>query len=160
VGHVVIRAMSALNTWAYRATGGRLGGRFLRGAPVLLLTTTGARTGQRRTAPLLYLRDGDRLVVVASKGGMSKHPLWYRNLLAHPEVEVEVGRERRTMVARTAGPEERAALWPRLVAMYRAYADYQARTPREIPVVVLEPRRSATRNGTACRRARGPGSPS
>jgi deazaflavin-dependent oxidoreductase (nitroreductase family) len=140
VGHQLIRVMSALNVWLFRASGGRVGGRFLRGAPVLLLTTTGARTGQPRTAPLLYLRDGERLVVVASKGGMSQHPLWYRNLLAHPDVEVEVGGTRLAMTARVVGTAERAALWPRLVAMYPDYDDYQARTTREIPVVALEAR--------------------
>jgi deazaflavin-dependent oxidoreductase (nitroreductase family) len=140
LGTLAIRAMSALNIWVYRATGGRVGGRFVRGAPVLLLTTVGRKSGRRRTAPLLYLRDGDRFAVVASKGGMSHHPLWYRNLLAEPQVEVEVGRERTKRVARTASAEEKAALWPRLVAMYRDYDDYQARTERDIPVVLLEPR--------------------
>jgi deazaflavin-dependent oxidoreductase (nitroreductase family) len=109
---------------------------------VLLLTTTGARTGQRRTAPLLYLADGERLVLVASKGGMSQHPLWYRNLVANPDCEVEIGPSRRAVRARTAGAAEKAELWPRLVAMYRDYDAYQERTSREIPVVILEPRAS------------------
>ena len=140
IGHAVIRVMSALNVWVYRATGGRLGGRFLRGAPVCLVTTRGRKTGAPRVAPLLYLADGERVVLVASKGGMSKHPLWYGNLVENPECEVEIGSTRRPMRARTAGPEEKAALWPRLVAMSRDYDDYQARTDRDIPVVVLEPR--------------------
>jgi deazaflavin-dependent oxidoreductase (nitroreductase family) len=140
VGSAVIRVMSQLNIWAYRATGGRLGGRFLRGAPVLLLTTRGRRSGQPRTAPLLYLEDGGRIAIVASKGGMSQHPLWYRNLEANPEVEVEIGRERRPMLARVATEAEKRELWPKLVAMYRDYDDYQARTERDIPVVVLTPR--------------------
>ncbi len=135
----IIKVMSRVNTWVYRATGGRVGGRFLRGAPVLLLTTTGRRSGQRRTAPLIYVRDGDRLVVIASKGGMDHHPLWYRNLIANPDVEVQVGREVQAMRARTADPDEKAALWPRAVAVYPDYADYQARTTRDIPVVILEP---------------------
>lgn len=139
VGNVVIRVMSAANVWIYRLTGGRVGGRFLRGAPVLLLTSIGCKSGQPRVAPLLYLRDGDDLVIVASKGGMSRHPTWYRNVQANPEVEVEVGSERRKMRARTASPAEKAALWPKLVAMYPDYDDYQARTEREIPVVVLSP---------------------
>lgn len=137
VGSVVIRVMSAANVWVYRLTGGRVGGRFLRGAPVLLLTSIGCKSGQPRVAPLLYLRDGDDLVIVASKGGMSRHPTWYRNVQANPEVEVEVGSERKKMRARTASPEEKATLWPKLVAMYPDYDDYQARTEREIPVVVL-----------------------
>jgi deazaflavin-dependent oxidoreductase (nitroreductase family) len=135
----VIGVMSWANTWAYRLSGGWLGGHFPGGAPVLLLTTVGRRTGQARTAPLLYLRDGANLVVVASKGGMSHHPLWYRNLEANPRVEVEIGRERHTMVARRASTSEKAALWPRLVSMYRDYDAYQARTERDIPVVILSP---------------------
>jgi deazaflavin-dependent oxidoreductase (nitroreductase family) len=137
VGNVVIRLMSALNVWAFRASKGRIGGRFLRGAPVLLLTATGRKSGQPRTTPLLYLRDGERLVVVASKGGFSTHPLWYRNVAANPHVEVELTGERRKMLARSASDEEKRALWPRLVAMYRDFDDYQARTDRDIPVVIL-----------------------
>jgi deazaflavin-dependent oxidoreductase (nitroreductase family) len=140
LGMLVVKAMSKANVWAYRATGGRVGGRFLRGAPVLLLTTRGRRSGRPRTAPLLYLADGERVVVVASKGGMSEHPLWYRNLLADPDCEVEIGRERRAVRARVASAAEKRELWPGLVAMYRDYDDYQARTERDIPVVILEPR--------------------
>ncbi len=142
-GNVVIRVMSWLNVLVYRASGGRVGGRFLRGAPVLLLTTTGRRSGQPRTAPVLYLADGENLVVVASKGGFSHHPEWFRNLEAQPQVEVEVGSRKQAMTARRASAEEKAALWPRLVAMYPDFADYQARTDREIPVVILQPRRAA-----------------
>lgn len=141
VANVVIRAMSVLNVWLYRASGGRIGGRFLRGAPICLLTTRGRKTGAARVAPLLYLADGENVVIVASKGGMAEHPLWYRNLVADPDCEVEIGATRRAMRARTASAEEKAALWPRLVAMYPDYDDYQARTDRDIPVVVLEPRR-------------------
>jgi deazaflavin-dependent oxidoreductase (nitroreductase family) len=140
VGTALVKVISKANVWAYRATGGRVGGRFLRGAPVLLLTTRGRRSGQPRTAPLLYLADGDRIAIVASKGGMSEHPLWYRNLQASPECEVEVGRERRAVRARVATAAEKRELWPKLVAMYRDYDDYQARTERDIPVVILEPR--------------------
>jgi deazaflavin-dependent oxidoreductase (nitroreductase family) len=140
IGTVVIKVMSALNTWAYRASGGRIGGRFMRGAPVLLLNTIGRKSGRTRTAPLLYLQDGERYVVVASKGGMSHHPLWYRNLEANPQVEVELGTRKLPMTARRATDAEKAAFWPRLVAMYRDYDDYQARTERNIPVVILSPR--------------------
>jgi len=136
----IIQVMSRLNTWIYRATNGRLGGRFRRGAPVLLLTTTGRRSGVRRVAPLIYVRDGERLVVIASQGGMDHHPQWYRNLVAHADVEVQIGAAVRPMRARTASREEKAALWPKAVAVYRDYDDYQARTARDIPVVVLEPR--------------------
>jgi deazaflavin-dependent oxidoreductase (nitroreductase family) len=102
--------MSHANTWAYRATGGRLGGRFLRGAPVMLLSTVGRKTGQHHTTPLLYLRDGDRVVTVASKGGMDHHPLWYHNLVANPDVEVQIGTAVAPMRASTAGDGEKATL--------------------------------------------------
>lgn len=139
VGGIVVKWMSLANTWVYRLSGGRVGGTFLRGAPVCLVTVTGRKSGQRHTIPLLYLRDGADLVIVASKGGMSKHPVWYLNLVAHPRCEVEIGRERRPMVARRVSDDEKAALWPRLCQMYPDYADYQARTPRNIPVLRLAP---------------------
>jgi deazaflavin-dependent oxidoreductase (nitroreductase family) len=140
IGNVLIKIVSALTAWAYRATGGKIGGKFLRGAPVMLVTTTGRKSGEPRTVPLIYLEDGDDLVIVASKGGMSHHPAWYRNLEANPDVEVEIGSERRKMRARRASDEEKAELWPRLTQIYRDYDDYQARTDRNIPVVVLSPR--------------------
>jgi deazaflavin-dependent oxidoreductase (nitroreductase family) len=131
--------MSKLNIWAYRLTNGWLGGTFPGGAPVLLLTTIGRKTGQQRVAPLLYLEDGHDLVIVASKGGMSHHPLWYRNLQANPAVEVEIGSQKRPYRARTASREEKARLWPALVEMYASYDAYQDRTTRDIPVVILSP---------------------
>lgn len=123
----------------YRASGGRIWGRFPKSrAPVLLLTTVGRRSGQERTVPLIHLVDGDRLVIVASQGGMPTHPGWFHNLRAHPRVTVETGRRVREMEARVADDAERAELWPRLVEMYADYDDYQARTDRQIPVVILE----------------------
>ena len=139
-GKVVVRAMSAANTWVFRLSGGRIGGTFRGGAPVMLLTTIGRKSGQPRTAPLLYLREGDDLVIVASMGGMSKHPIWYRNIEANPNVVVEIGSEKTKMRARRASDEEKAALWPKLVAMYADYDQYQARTDRNIPVLILFPR--------------------
>ena len=140
IGSSAIRWMSKLNTWAYRATGGKILGTFLGGAPVGILVHRGRKSGRELSSPLLYLRDGERIVLVASKGGMSKNPLWYENLVATPECEFEIGAERRAYRARTATADEKATFWPRLVAMYRAYDSYQARTDREIPVVILEPR--------------------
>ena len=101
----------------------------------------GRRSGKARVSPVLYLEDGDRLVIVASKGGTDKNPAWYHNLIAAPDTEVEIGRERRRVRARRATEEERSALWPRLSAMYPQYDDYQrqAQTDRVIPVIVLEP---------------------
>ena len=134
-----IKLMSKLNTGLYRRTGGKVGGSFKGGAPVCLLTTIGKVSGEPRTVPLLYLADGDDVVIVASKGGFSKHPQWYGNLRAHPEVTVQVGRTTRSMVARVASADEKAELWPRLVSMYADYDDYQARTDRDIPVVICSP---------------------
>jgi deazaflavin-dependent oxidoreductase (nitroreductase family) len=139
IANPLIKLMSRLNTWAYRATGGRVGGKFRSGAPVMLLTTIGRKSGRRLTIPLLYLRDEGRIVTVASKGGMDHHPLWYRNLVANPAVDVQIGTEMSAMQAHTACDAEKSALWP-LVAMYPDYATYQARTARNIPVVVLTPR--------------------
>jgi deazaflavin-dependent oxidoreductase (nitroreductase family) len=140
----VLHAFSKANVWLYRSTGGRLGGKWRVGAafpwgvPVLLLTTTGRSSGQPRTAPLLYIEDGERTVVVASQGGLPKHPQWYLNLKANPEVEVQIRDRSWRARARDATPEERDALWPRLVAHYADFATYQAWTERTIPVVLLE----------------------
>ena len=137
IGSRLIRIISAINVWVYRLTGGRLGGRLPGGVPVLLLTTIGRQSGKRRTSPLLYLRVGEDLAVVASKAGMPRHPAWYLNLEANSQVEVQIGRHRRKMVARCATKEERSTLWPELVSMYGDYEVYQARTRRQIPVVIL-----------------------
>lgn len=136
----VIKAMSLLNTWIYRASGGRLGGKWMYGAPILLLTTTGRRSGEPRTAPLLYLEDGEKVILVGSQGGMSKDPLWVKNADANPDVEIEVGTRRRRMRARRGSSEEKARYWPDLCRMYPDYDDYQARTTRDIPILILEPR--------------------
>ena len=114
----------------------------LKGAPILLLTVRGRKSGKPHTLPLLYLQDGEDCVLVASKGGWPSHPLWYLNLQADPNVTVQVGRDRRAMTARTANQEERSRLWPKLVAMYADYASYQSWTDRQIPVVILSPRPS------------------
>jgi deazaflavin-dependent oxidoreductase (nitroreductase family) len=136
---LIIKVFSGLNRGLYRATGGRFGGK-LSGAPILLLTTTGRASGKRRTVPVLYLRAGDGLVVVASYGGLPRNPAWYRNIDANPDVEAQIGCECRPLRARTATPEERARLWPRLVEMYASYDSYQRKTTREIPVVILADR--------------------
>lgn len=119
---------------------GRLANR-LGKAPVLLLTTTGRRSGEPRTKPLFYVADGDRFVVVASNAGQDHHPAWYGNLLTKPEAEVEVGDRRIPVVAREADPAEWEALWPRAVGIFRGYEKYRRKTARErIPLVILEPR--------------------
>lgn len=121
----------------YRSTGGRVTGQFA-GAPLLLLTTTGARSGQPRTTPVVYTADGDRLVIIASKGGAPTHPDWYRNLVANPEVTVELGEE--TFQARATVPEgpERDRLFDQMAARMSGFAEYQRNTTRRIPVVLLE----------------------
>lgn len=121
---------------AYRLTGGRIGRR-VRGVDVLLLDHIGRRSGTRRTNPLLYIADGDDLVIVASKGGSPRHPAWWLNLLDSPRTTVQVDDERREVVARQADAGERARLWPRLVEVWPDYDAYQRRTSREIPVVLL-----------------------
>ena len=140
LGSAFVKVMSVANTWIFRASGGKYGAKFMRGAPVLLLTTTGRKSGEPRVAPLIYLRDGERLVIVASKGGMAKNPLWYGNLIANPNVEVELPGEKIAMRAERATDEEKALLWPRLLEVYPDYDDYQARTERNIPVVILSRR--------------------
>lgn len=133
----VIRTISRTHVAVYRASGGRVGGSF-RGMGFLLLHTTGARTGRRRTTPLLFMPDGDALVVVGSNGGSLRHPAWLHNVRATPGVEVTVGRTTRQVRARVADPAEKARLWPLLNRLY-PYDDYQRHTTREIAVVLLEP---------------------
>jgi deazaflavin-dependent oxidoreductase (nitroreductase family) len=132
--------LTDVHTAVYRASGGRVGHRLPGMAPMLLLDHTGARSGVRRTTPMVYVRDGANLVIIASKGGHPKHPAWYHNLLANPDTAVQVGTEHRQVRARIAGGEERARLWALALTVYSGYDDYQKRTGREIPVVVLEPR--------------------
>jgi deazaflavin-dependent oxidoreductase (nitroreductase family) len=128
----------ALHRFLYRASGGRVGGE-LWGLRVVLLTTTGRRSGKQRTVPLCAVRDGEDVVVVASYGGLDRPPAWSLNLQAHPGAQFEDGRSRRCVVARAASPEERARLWARVTAQAPGYLDYERRTSREIPVVILQP---------------------
>jgi deazaflavin-dependent oxidoreductase (nitroreductase family) len=130
--------MSSLHRVLYRITGGVIGRRLVDN-DILLLTTRGRATGRKHTVPLLYLRDGECLVVIASYGGRDRHPEWYLNLLDEPSVTAQTGRKRRSFQARTATEDERERWWPRVVAAYSDYAVYQGRTDREIPLVMLEP---------------------
>jgi deazaflavin-dependent oxidoreductase (nitroreductase family) len=127
-----------LHVPVYRISHGWIGGRVGR-ARVLLLHHVGRKSGKERVSPLLYLPDGEDLVVVASKGGSHKHPLWWLNLREMPETTVEVGGETRRVKVRQASPEERARLWPKLVKIWPDYASYQQRTEREIPLGILSP---------------------
>jgi F420H(2)-dependent quinone reductase len=123
----------------YGLTGGRLLGT-LKGTPILVLHHVGRRTGKRHATPLIYVEDGPALVVVGSKGGAPRDPLWWDNLQANPDATVQVGSERREVRARKASPEVRSRLWPRLTEAWPEYDEYVKRTEREIPVIVLEPR--------------------
>lgn len=124
----------------YQETGGAEGHDW-NGATVLLLTTTGRRSGEPYTTPVIYQRDGDAHVVVASNGGEPKDPDWYLNLLADPDAQIQVGPDRHRVTARTAEPEEKPQLWGLMTRIWPDYDAYQGKTDREIPVVVLEPRR-------------------
>jgi F420H(2)-dependent quinone reductase len=128
--------LTKLHVDVYRRSGGRIGRR-ISGVPILLLEHVGRKTGKERTTPLMYVEDGDDLVLVASFGGAPKHPAWWINLRANPETTVQVGAERRRVRAREATDEERPRLWEKAVAAYSDYAVYQKRTDRKIPVVIL-----------------------
>ena len=121
----------------YRTTGGRIG-RSFKGAPVALVDHVGRKSGKRRTSPLIYGMDGDDVVIVASFGGSKRDPVWWPNLKANPRTTVQVGAEKWPVVARQAAPEEKQRLWPRMVSIYAPYEDYQRKTERDIPVVLLE----------------------
>ncbi|WP_316043357.1 nitroreductase family deazaflavin-dependent oxidoreductase [Actinomadura sp. CNU-125] len=144
-GAKAMKALSRAHVELYRVTDGRLGATwrfgaaFPGGVPVCLLTTRGRKTGRERTLPLVCMPDGDRVLLVASQGGLPRHPLWYLNLCADPRVVVRLRGDVRRMRARAAAPDERAELWPRVVAFYADYGNYQSWTDREIPVVVCEP---------------------
>jgi deazaflavin-dependent oxidoreductase (nitroreductase family) len=136
------RRFMGAHTFLYQRTGGRLG-HSIPGVPgkMLLLDHVGAKSGTKRTSPLLYVRDGEDIVVVASKGGFPKHPAWYHNLMANPDTTVQVGSHHLPVHARVAKPEERERLWEMAVKAYHGYEDYAVRSKgREIPLVVLEPR--------------------
>ncbi|BAX94648.1 nitroreductase family deazaflavin-dependent oxidoreductase [Mycobacterium shigaense] len=133
-----IKWMAKGNTWIYQRSNGKLGGVF-GNAPVALLTTTGRKTGEPRVSPLLYLREGNRVILVASRGGSDKHPLWYLNLKANPKVSVQIKDEVLQLQARDATEAERSEYWPKLVAMYPTFEDYKSWTDRVIPIVICDP---------------------
>ena len=134
-----LKAFGKLNVPLYRLSGGRLFGQLDR-APVLLLTTVGRRSGQPRTAPVVYLADGERLIVIGSNAGHERAPAWSLNLEANPLAEVELRSKRRQVRARVAEGEERAQLWRKVNEMYGGFDEYSTRTTRDIRLFVLEPR--------------------
>ena len=138
MGATGLRWTGKLNIPLYRLSGGRIGGRIAE-APVLLLTTTGRKSGQQRTAPVVYLKDGENLVVIGSNAGHNRTPAWSLNLKANPAAEVEVGRDKRQVRARIAEGEERADLWRKHNDQYSGFDEYEARTTRDIALFVREP---------------------
>jgi len=134
----VIGLLWQLHRWIYRRSGGRVGGRLL-GLPMLLLTTTGRRSGQPHTTALTYVTEGPHYAVVASNGGAPRHPAWFHNLRAFPQAQIQVGSIVFQVQVREASGAERERLWNRMVQLYAGYRGYQARTRRQIPVLVLEP---------------------
>jgi F420H(2)-dependent quinone reductase len=136
----LLRRVMGGHTAIYRASHGLIGHRVPGQPPVLLLDHVGAKSGTKRTSPLVYGRDGENYVLIASKGGYPKNPAWFYNLRANPDTTVQVGARTLNVRARVAEGEERTRLWSSMVGVYGGYEDYRKRTEREIPVVVLEPR--------------------
>lgn len=130
------KRLSSLHTLSFKATRGRIGKR-LADNDMLLLTTVGSKTGKVHTVPLLYLRDRDDVIIVASWGGRPNHPQWYGNLLVNPSVTIQILAESTYVIARTARSEERSRIWPLATSAYAGYREYQSRTNREIPIVIL-----------------------
>ena len=135
-----IKWMSRANTWIFKKTSGRLGNKFLRGAEVGILTTTGRKSGEARESPLLFLQEGRRIVLVASQGGRATNPMWYLNLKANPEVSFQTKKEVLHLAARDATDAEREEYWPKLDAMYPDFVNYRTYTDRKIPIVLCDPR--------------------
>jgi deazaflavin-dependent oxidoreductase (nitroreductase family) len=140
-----VKRMSSLHTLVYRATDGRIGRRLVDN-DMLLLTTVGRNTGTEHTVPLLYLREGSRLIVIASYGGRPEHPEWYRNLVAHPQASVQVLEDHIEVETTTMTDAEQSEWWPRIVDAYGDYAVYQSRTDRRIPAVWLDRKSTALDN--------------
>ena len=134
-----IKPYAKLNVFLYQLTGGRLLGKF-QGRDVMLITTTGAKSGEKRVIPLMYVPYNDGVIVVGSQGGAPKSPVWVKNLIAHPDIEVQYKSEKMQLRARQVDDEEKAKVWPVCVQHYPPFDDYQARTDRNIPVFVCEPR--------------------
>ncbi|CAN5743423.1 nitroreductase/quinone reductase family protein [soil metagenome] len=135
---LALKLGSSVHAGVYRATGGKLFGRMGK-SPILLLNTVGRKSGKKRAIPLLYVVDGEDFVIIASKGGTPTHPAWYLNLKANPETTVEVGDRKVRVKAEEVDAEEKIRLWQKMVEMYPTYDDYQKKTEREIPLLVLHP---------------------
>lgn len=135
---LILKVMVPMSVFLYRVTAGGFGGK-VQNLAVLLLTTAGRKSGQPRTVPLGYFRDGSAYVITASYAGLPRHPAWYLNLESHREATIQVGRQQMRVRAETANPEKKRELWARLVEVAPGYASYQQRTSRDIPMVILQP---------------------
>jgi deazaflavin-dependent oxidoreductase (nitroreductase family) len=135
---LLIQFFIGLYTFLYRLSGGAIGGKMM-GMPVLLLNSTGRKTGKQRTTPVSYFRDGDSYVVTASNGGADRHPGWFYNLRSNPEMTIQVMAENLKVVAEQASPEERSRLWAKLIQLAPGFAQYQQKSSREIPMFILRP---------------------
>lgn len=135
----LIKWMSKANTWIFKKTGGKFGDKFLRGAPVGILTTTGRKSGEPRESPLLFLQEGKRIILVASQGGRANNPMWYLNLKANPQITFQTKHELLTLTAREATDPERDEYWPKLDAMYPDFKSYRSYTDRKIPIIICDP---------------------
>jgi F420H(2)-dependent quinone reductase len=136
--NLALKLGSSVHAGVYRATGGKLFGRMGK-SPILLLNTVGRKSGKKRATPLLYVMDGEDFVLIASKGGAPTHPAWYLNLMANPDVTVEVGDREVHVRAEEVHGDEKTRLWQKMVEMYPTYDDYQTKTEREIPLLILHP---------------------
>ena len=141
-----MRYAGRAHAWVYRRSGGKIGATWRVGAgakkpvPTLLLEHRGRKSGKLFASPLVYITDGENVIIVASMGGRDENPQWYHNLIADPDVHIEIGRDRRPVHAELAGPEEKDRLWPKLVEAYADFDAYKAWTDRDIPVFILKPR--------------------
>jgi len=134
----MLKAMISVMVFMYRLTGGGIGGK-MQTMPVLLLSTIGRKSGKPRTVPLTYLRDGSAYVITASYGGLPRNPAWFLNLESHPEATIQVKKRQMQVKTETANPEKKRELWARLMEVAPGYANYQKRTTRDIPMVILHP---------------------
>ena len=134
----MLKLILKVMVFLYSVSGGRIGGKMGK-VPVLLLTTTGRKTGKQRTLPLVYIMDGSAYVITASAGGADKHPGWFFNIRSNPQATVQVKDKHITVTAEIAGPEKKSELWTRLVEVAPNFAGYQKRTGREIPMLILHP---------------------
>jgi F420H(2)-dependent quinone reductase len=137
--NLALKLGSSVHAGVYRATGGKLFGRMGQ-SPILLLNTVGRKSGKKRATPLLYVVDGEDFVIIASKGGAPTHPAWYLNLMANPDATVEVEDRKVRVRAEEVDGEEKARLWQKMAELYPTYDDYQKKTKRQIPLLVLRPR--------------------